>query len=332
MEHKLSRAELQDKIRQLENKVAEYEQIHAQLKESENRFRDIANNAKEVLRTREEHLRSLMESATCYVIYQLKYDPSLTRSLQVHFVSPSIQDILGFPEPMKFETWFDYVHPDDIQRIKLANKQASKTQRFDEECRVFNPKQGIWRWVHAIAAASVIKNGRNRYINGIIIDITDRNIAFRKLKIREKELEKKTRDLKQVNAALNVLLEKREKDKLQFEDKVSANINKLVSPFLARIRKRNLQEEQQALLDIIESNLKGITIGFSHRLASQHFGLTPTEIQVADLVRQGQKTKIIAEILNLSPKTIESHRESIRKKLGIKNRKVNLQTHLMSIK
>ena len=52
------------------------------------------------------------------------------------------------------------------------------------------------------------------YVNGIMIDITDKQNAYEELKKRENELDEKTKDLKQMNAALNVLLKKREKDKI----------------------------------------------------------------------------------------------------------------------
>jgi DNA-binding CsgD family transcriptional regulator len=71
---------------------------------------------------------------------------------------------------------------------------------------------------------------------------------------------------------------------------------------------------------------------FSLKMSSDYFGLTPSEIKVADLIRQGKGTKDVATIRNLSHKTVERHRENIRRKLGIKNKKINLQSHLNSLK
>ncbi len=61
-----------------------------------------------------------------------------------------------------------------------------------------------------------------------------------------------------------------------------------------------------------------------------HLNLTPAEIQIANLIKLGKVNKEIAEIKNLSSRTIEFHRNNIRKKIGIKNKKVNLRTYLNS--
>ena len=287
--------------------------------------------AEEELRINEEHLRSLLESASGFAVYRLMFDRSSPHSLRVIFISPSIEDIIGIPEPMKFETWFDYIHNDDLDRITKANQRAFETRRFDEEYRTFNPKKGEWKWIHAISTGGTDANGWNSYVNGILIDITEKQKAFEKLKLHEKRLENKTRDLKQMNEALAVLLKKREQDKIDIQNKVTENINQLVLPYLMKIGKPTSKSEITALIDIIRSNLNEITAGFSHQLSANYIGLSPKEIRVADLVRQGHKTKQIAQFLYLSPKTVESHRENIRKKLGIKNKKINLQSYLQAI-
>lgn len=59
--------------------------------------------------------------------------------------------------------------------------------------------------------------------------------------------------------------------------------------------------------------------------------LTGKELRVADLIRMDASSKEIAHIMNISPRTVEAHRENIRKKLGLANAKINLQGYLKTI-
>jgi DNA-binding CsgD family transcriptional regulator len=129
---------------------------------------------------------------------------------------------------------------------------------------------------------------------------------------------------------LKVLLKRREKDKSGLEENVLLNVRELVMNYIEKLKKSGLDHRQATWVTIMESNLNDIVSPFVHRLSSKYLKLTPMEIQVADLVKQGKTTKEIAELLNLSKGTIDTHRDNIRKKIGIKNKKINLRTQLMS--
>jgi len=287
--------------------------------------------ARAALQESEEHLRSLMESATNFAVYRLVSDEKTPHKLRVKFISPSAKDILGIPEPMKFESWFEKIHPDDVGRMTEANRQAFETRRFNEEYRTYNGKKGEWRWIHAISNGGVNKKSWNRYVNGILIDITKRKLSEEALKAKDKELETKASKLKEINTALNVLLEKRKIDKIELEEKILLNVESLIKPYLDKLQQGNLDERKKNILNIIQTNLDEIISPFTHDMSSRHYNLTPKEIQITNFVRQGYTNKEIADILVLSTKTIEFHRDNIRKKLGIKNKKINLRAYLSPI-
>ena len=169
------------------------------------------------------------------------------------------------------------------------------------------------------------------YLAGIFRDTTERKHTEKVLKEREQELEIKTHNLNEANIALKVLLKKREEDKTELEGKILLNIKELVIPYLEKLKKNTLDEKQKIYVSILESNLNDITSSFSHRLSSKYMNFTPSEIQIANLLRQGKTSKEIAELINSSPKAVAFHRENIRKKLGLKNKKINLKSYLLSL-
>jgi DNA-binding CsgD family transcriptional regulator len=137
--------------------------------------------------------------------------------------------------------------------------------------------------------------------------------------------------MEELNAALKVLLKRREEDKENLQENVLVNVEELIFPYIEKLKNDHLSPQQTTLVSIIESNIKEIVSPFATKLSSKFLNLTPTELQVASLVKKGRSSNEIAELMNLSPNTILFHRYNLRRKLGLKQTKVNLRTYLRSL-
>ena len=153
----------------------------------------------------------------------------------------------------------------------------------------------------------------------------------RQVKERTRALEEKNRRLEEKVTALKVLIEKREDDKYEIEKKVLANVEQLINPYLKKLTGTRLDSRQKIYLEILTTNLNEIVLPFAWTLSTRQHNLTPTEMQVANQIRQGRTTTQIAELLNLSNRTIETHRRNLRAKFGLTYKKTNLRTYLLSI-
>ncbi|MEW6616410.1 MAG: PAS domain S-box protein [Thermodesulfobacteriota bacterium] len=182
-------------------------------------------------------------------------------------------------------------------------------------------------------SSSIVKDdsGKPICMMASFLDISQNKRAEHALRERETDLEIKTKSLEEVNTALRVLLKKRDDDKTEIEEKILINVKELVVPYLEKLKKSRLNADQLTYMHILESNLNNIVSSFSRNLYSKYLKLTPTEIQVANLVKEGNTTKQIAELMNLSTRTIESYRKNLRLKIGINNKKVNLISYLSSL-
>ncbi|HUT73043.1 MAG TPA: PAS domain S-box protein [Desulfatiglandales bacterium] len=163
-------------------------------------------------------------------------------------------------------------------------------------------------------------------------EVRERKVAERGLKKSDKALKMKAKNLGEANAALRVLLKSRQEDKTELEENVVFNVRELVEPYLKKIQRTRLTARQKAYLSILESNLKEVVLPFSQSLYAKFMNLTHSEIQIANLVKHGMTSKEINEMLHVSTKTVEFHRDNIRKKIGIKNTKTNLRSYLLSLK
>ena len=183
-------------------------------------------------------------------------------------------------------------------------------------------------WVLIMITISMIP-GTNKSVASLL-DITDLKQAEEEAKKREKEIHSKSRNLEEVNTALNVLLKRREDDKNELEEKVLLNVRELAVPYIEKLKKTRLSTNQFTYLTILEKSLNDIISPFLHNMKVKYSKLTPTEIQVANLIKEGKASKEISELLNLSTRAVDFHRGNIRKKLGLKNQKSNLQSFLLT--
>lgn len=163
-----------------------------------------------------------------------------------------------------------------------------------------------------------------------ITDVSHLKRTEKALKEREKELRVKTASLEELNAALRVLLKRMEEERRELEEKVKLNIQQMIQPYLSRLRTAGASERQRKHLETLEANLNEILSPFTQKLLSDHPMLTPSELQIANLIRQGKSSKEIADELGLSERTVETHRRNMRTKLGIKDKKTNLRSYLIA--
>lgn len=176
----------------------------------------------------------------------------------------------------------------------------------------------------------VVYRNDNDYIVSTTRDISERKQAKLALLKGEARLEKEKNKLEKANVALNVLLDKLRKDRREIESNILINIETLILPLVGKLKENGLNDRQKSYASLLENNIREITSNFGVKLAIEYSSVTPTEIEVVDFVRQGKTIKEIAEIMCLSPRTIETHRYNIRKKLGLNTRKENLRSFLLS--
>jgi PAS domain S-box-containing protein len=316
----------------------------------------------ETLRESEERYRLLLESSPDPIVVY-------TMEGRATYVNPAFEQTFGFSGKEVFGRQIDFVPEESWPETKDAIESMLRgkkihlfeTQRLSKEGQVldvqisstlYRNQDGkpvgnivILRDVSVQKEAEKVLKEYHDHLEELVEkrtaelaktnqqleqEIEERKRAEEALRKREVELEAQSHHLAEVNTALKVLLKQREDDKKELGENVLSNVKELINPYVARLNKSRLNTNQKTLVNITESNLKNIISPFISKLSSKYFNLTPMEIKVANLVKEGKTNKEIAELLCLSKNTILFHRHNIRSKLRLKNKKINLRSHLLS--
>lgn len=163
-------------------------------------------------------------------------------------------------------------------------------------------------------------------------EITALKLTEQALRDSQADLREQKQGLEEANVALKVLLKQREDDKQELEKRFLSNVRGLVLPYVEKLKGAHLKSSHKTLVEIIETHLNDIISPLMQNLANANILLTPQEMQVATLVKDGKTSKEIAEILVISEATVNFHRKNLRTKFGLTNKQANLRAYLLSLK
>ena len=135
--------------------------------------------------------------------------------------------------------------------------------------------------------------------------------------------------LQESNTALRAVLARIEQEKQEIHRDIRTNVDRILMPILHALAAQ-VSPAQRAYAEMLKTNLEDITSPFTSQLSRSYHSMTPTELAICNMIRNGMSTREIAGMRNVSEATVNRHREKIRRKLKITNQDVNLATFLQS--
>lgn len=292
-----SKQKLISELTKLRRRIAELERIGAKRKNTNGELQKEKNKLFKVLDSMEDGV---------YIVNQ-QHD--------IQYVNRSLEKEFGKPGGRKCYTYFH-------------DRKSSCPWCKNEE--VFKGKTVRWEWYS-------FKNEKTYDLIDTPLRNSDGSISkleiFRDITERkkdEKRIQEQSLSLAQKNSALKELLEQISLEKKGITERIATNLKKLLIPKLRRL-KNKLANSDKKQIKSIETAIKDIASGFGIKITDKRKSLSPREIEVCDLIREGLKNKAIARELTLSSATIATMRKRIRSKLRLSHKRINLSTYLQSL-
>ena len=171
------------------------------------------------------------------------------------------------------------------------------------------------------------KNGNTIHVE---VGCVNLNIDGNKLALgsfRDITEHKQAKDaLNEKNIALKEILTHLQEEKMKLKQEIARNVDQVLMPALNKMINED-GSVNKVYYDLLKKSLQELaysTGGILHTYSK----LSPREVEVCSLIKNGATSKEIARTLNISLVTVNKHRERIRKKLVISNKNINLTSYL----
>ncbi|HON55551.1 MAG TPA: LuxR family transcriptional regulator [bacterium] len=217
----------------------------------------------------------------------------------------------------------------DIEKTYLIDKWITKKR--EKSVKNFN-------WVLIITILSLIilfiihkiylKYQIKKAVSNLSIDlkkIKDKNDINEKEIARLTEItDQQKQNIDSNNIMLQEIIKKYENDIKLLKEDLFNKLNFMLIPIIDNFKTVSEKNKEQ-LINMAKKTIEDICIETGINIISGENNLTPRELEICNYIKNDLSNKEIAALLNISIKSVEKHRENIRKKLGITYQNVNLK-------
>ncbi len=285
-----------------------------------------------VRRERKETQEALIESQERFSLF-MKHFPGFAYIKDQNgvfvFVNEYAEKVFGWNlKEVIGKTDFDLCPAEAAQKVREKDQQVLSTGQTIEFIETLDA--GEKKFDYLTYKFPIPRKGMPPLLGGISVDITERKKAEDLVRQTAEELKAEREALEKKNIALREILDHIEAEKNQLKKHVVTNVEQAILPNLLRL-KEQLPKAHTKTFQALEKDLREIISPFIGAVKDRFAQLTPRELEVCRLIKNGMTSKEIAEALNMALKTVHKHRELIRRKLGLVDDDTNLSTFLQSL-
>lgn len=134
---------------------------------------------------------------------------------------------------------------------------------------------------------------------------------------------------RELKTTIKHLIRSVEQQKSDMRDELLDAMNRQVLGVLENMAREEDPRIREEFRHLIVERLTRLTGKSESQVDPCLLDLSPTEMDICQYIQMGRGTKEIANFTNSSFETIQTHRKNIRKKLGLKGKKITLYAYLM---
>lgn len=233
-------------------------------------------------------------------------------------------------------------HPDLVEVVITTDKhtetcsghEVSGTSETSDE-HVAERTYSIARRIRVAVRSSTHIDDREKHLitstTELLAHLLQRKELDQVLVESTKTLQRQATELESKNVALREVLSQIEHEKKSILQDARAHVDTYIRPYLHEVAERTENDSiVRSRVQQLEASLDSLLNQDNRRLVEIAHRLSPREVEISGLIRNGLTTKEISSFLNISETTVERHRNTIRRKLNLNNSNINLTSYLRS--